>query len=49
MTDLAGWRLRVDEGRQVWEYLEADAERKKDVQSTGEKYWLGTLQVRRIQ
>ncbi|KAH3303311.1 hypothetical protein KXW39_001614 [Aspergillus fumigatus] len=40
-TDLSRWRLNVDNGRHMWEYLESEDEARKRPQSFLEKYWLG--------
>ncbi|KAJ2081970.1 hypothetical protein H4R24_001949 [Coemansia sp. RSA 988] len=39
-TDLTRWRLRVDNGRQTWEYLSAEAAELQP-QSFLERYWVG--------
>lgn len=49
MTDLAGWRLKVEDGRQTWEYLESEKKRQEHPQTFGDKYWLGVLHACRIQ
>jgi lanosterol synthase len=43
MTDLLHWRLKVDQGRQTWHYLETEKERNEWPQSVIDKYWLGIL------
>ncbi|PHZ13235.1 lanosterol synthase [Rhizopus microsporus ATCC 52813] len=40
-TDLTHWRLNVDEGSQIWQYLETEQERQARPQSICEKYHLG--------
>ncbi|RHZ69532.1 hypothetical protein Glove_283g113 [Diversispora epigaea] len=40
-TDLEKWRLKVENGRQMWYYLENEDEIKNWPQSIVEKYWLG--------
>ncbi|KAG1143493.1 hypothetical protein G6F37_006695 [Rhizopus arrhizus] len=40
-TDFKNWRLKVDEGAQIWHYLESEEERKAWPQSLCEKYHLG--------
>ncbi|KAJ1958241.1 hypothetical protein GGI12_004784, partial [Dipsacomyces acuminosporus] len=39
-TDLSRWRLNVDNGRQVWVYLDKDGAKERP-QTFWEKYWLG--------
>ncbi|CAG8734254.1 14954_t:CDS:2, partial [Racocetra fulgida] len=39
-TDLNRWRLKVEDGRQTWHYLDED-EAKNWPQSVIEKYWIG--------
>ncbi|KAI9267811.1 terpenoid cyclases/protein prenyltransferase alpha-alpha toroid [Sporodiniella umbellata] len=40
-TDFTHWRLKIDEGAQIWQYLETEEERKAWPQSDCEKYHLG--------
>lgn len=44
-TDLSRWRLRVHEGRHIWEYLAAEGDGEAALppppQTFAEKYWLG--------
>lgn len=40
-TDLTKWRLRVQEGRHLWEYVEDPAQLQTQPQSFLENYWLG--------
>ncbi|KAG9296972.1 hypothetical protein G9A89_001810 [Geosiphon pyriformis] len=40
-TDLTRWRLKVQNGRQTWHYLEDENELKDWPQTTYDKYWLG--------
>lgn len=40
-TDLTRWRLKVDNGRHMWEYITDDDELRKRPQSFLENYWLG--------
>lgn len=42
-TDPTRWRLRVKEGRQAWEYVDAGSSRNADPQSVVDKYWLGKI------
>ena len=42
-TNLDYWRLETHEGRQVWKYLESEADRLKWPQSDLDRYWLGIL------
>jgi lanosterol synthase len=44
-TDLARWRLEVDKGRQVWQYLSPE-EAQEWPQTAYDKYWLGILDVK---
>jgi lanosterol synthase len=46
-TDLARWRVRDDESRHTWHYLEDDDELKEWPQSYAEKYFLNLPLVRR--
>lgn len=48
-TDLTHWRLNVDEGSQIWQYLETEQERQARPQSICEKYHLGLPIVNRKQ
>lgn len=41
-TDLRRWKLKVDEGRQVWHYIDGD---EPVQQSLTDKYALGLLSV----
>jgi hypothetical protein len=41
-TDLRRWKLQVDEGRQVWQYIDGD---EPVQQSLTDKYALGLLTV----
>ncbi|KAJ3124877.1 Lanosterol synthase (Oxidosqualene--lanosterol cyclase) [Nowakowskiella sp. JEL0407] len=41
-TDLIRWRMKVDEGRQTWHYLD-EVEAKAHPQRPSDKYWLGIL------
>lgn len=45
-TDFKNWRLKVDEGAQIWHYLDSEEERKAWPQSLCEKYHLGLPIVR---
>lgn len=40
-TDYSRWRMRDDESRHTWHYLEDDAEAKKWPQTLADKYFLG--------
>lgn len=40
-TDLTRWRLNVDNGRHMWEYVRDDEELKRRPQTFLERYWLG--------
>ncbi len=40
-TDSSRWRMRDDEGRMTWHYLETDEELKTWPQSYADKYYLG--------
>ncbi|KAJ9088502.1 Lanosterol synthase (Oxidosqualene--lanosterol cyclase) [Entomophthora muscae] len=40
-TDLTRWRLKVDDGRQVWHYLETDSELEAWPQTNADKYFIG--------
>ena len=40
-TDLRHWRLNVDNGRHMWEYVENQKDLDRNPQSFLEKYWLG--------
>jgi lanosterol synthase len=40
-TDYSRWRMRDDEGRQTWHYLEDDEAVKKWPQTSADKYFLG--------
>ncbi|RKP38319.1 putative lanosterol synthase [Dimargaris cristalligena] len=40
-TDPRRWRLRVNKGRQLWDYLESDELVRQQPQSDIERYWLG--------
>ncbi|KAF2455683.1 terpenoid cyclases/protein prenyltransferase alpha-alpha toroid [Lineolata rhizophorae] len=40
-TDYSRWRLKVDDGRQTWEYLETDEEMKAWPQTVADKHHLG--------
>lgn len=40
-TDLTRWRLNVENGRHMWQYLKDDEEIHRRPQSFLEKYWLG--------
>lgn len=40
-TDHARWRLRNDDGRQTWHYLDSDEELKSWPMSAADKYYLG--------
>jgi lanosterol synthase len=42
MTDFDRWRLKVENGRQTWHYLEPE-EALAWPQTSCDKYWLGTL------
>ncbi|PVU94744.1 hypothetical protein BB561_002291 [Smittium simulii] len=43
-TDLKRWRLRIDEGRHNWEYLENEQNLNQEQQLFLEKYWIGLPQ-----
>lgn len=45
-TDYSRWRMRDDEGRQTWHYLEDDEAAKNWPQTTADKYFLGLPMVR---
>lgn len=45
-TDYTRWRLKDDDSRHTWHYLEDDEEMKKWPQSTAEKYYLNMPLVR---
>lgn len=45
-TDYSRWRLRDDDGRQTWHYLESDEENEKWPQSVADKYFLGLPTVK---
>ncbi|OMH80144.1 Protostadienol synthase A [Zancudomyces culisetae] len=47
-TDLLKWRLRVDEGRQVWTYLETDQDDFQNPQTFVDKYWIGLSYVNNV-
>lgn len=40
-TDYARWRMRDDESRHTWHYLESDEELKAWPQTAADKYFLG--------
>jgi len=40
-TDFTRWRMRDDESRQTWHYLEDDDAAKEWPQSVADKYYLG--------
>ena len=40
-TDHTRWRLRDDDGRQTWHYLESDEELKQWPMTAADKYFLG--------
>jgi lanosterol synthase/protostadienol synthase len=40
-TDLSRWRLNVENGRHIWQYVTEDEELEERPQSFLEKYWLG--------
>lgn len=39
-TELKNWRLKADNGRQTWHYIENELEQKKWPQTFVDKYWL---------
>jgi lanosterol synthase len=39
-TELKNWRLRVENGRQTWHYIENELEQKNWPQTFVDKYWL---------
>lgn len=45
-TDFSRWRMRDDESRHTWHYLEDDTEAKKWPQTLADKYFLGLPLVR---
>lgn len=45
-TEFTHWRLKVDEGAQIWHHLETEEELKAWPQSICEKYHLGLPIVR---
>jgi hypothetical protein len=47
-TDLRRWRLRVEEGRHTWHYLETDEEMARWPQNTVDKFHLGLLTERDV-
>lgn len=47
-TDHTRWRLKDDDGRQTWHYLESDEELKAWPQSAADKYFLGMDTVRYV-
>ena len=45
-TDPLGWRLNIDRGRQTWQYLHNEEDRRKRPQTTAEKWHLNLPTVR---
>ena len=44
-TDYSRWRMRDDQGRHTWRYLEDEEEAKNWPQTTADKYFLGLPMV----